>query len=300
MERKPYVDCLPVINQGKVRDTFGGTTMPNTLLIVATDAVSTFDISHKSLVPDKGQLLNALSIFWILEVLKDVPHHIVAFGKEIYEHLPTDRTYPADLHLRAVIVKKLNMTRVEFIRRKRLAGSLYSKFYVKELSNPYGIELEPNLQLMHSFSKPLFTPTTKTAKDIPLNSFAVEYLCPEETALTERVYQLGFGYAIRRGVEIIDTKMECGRDEDGVLHLGDEWLNGDSSRFVDPNTIVLGEMPPWQDKEIVRQDTKRQWGDGPQVPLEFPDTVLQQTSAAYHGIFEQLTGDTLKQFWRQF
>jgi len=300
MSRKPYMDCLPLRYQGKVRDSFNGTTMPDTFLIVATDAVSTHNVAHKSLVPDKGQLLNALSIFWIQEALKDIPHHIVAFGKEIYAHLPKGRAYPEDLHLRAIVVKELDMVPVEFIYRKRLAGSLYDKFYSKGLLNPYGIELEPNLSLMHPFDNPLFTPTTKTKTDDPLNTFTVEYLCPEETELTYGVYAAGFAYAKKRGIEIIDTKMECGRDKDGVLCLGDEWLNGDSSRFVDPDIIALDKMPPWQDKEIVRQDAVKQWAGGPKVPLEFSDEVLRKTSQAYHDIFEQLTGGTLEQFWKQF
>lgn len=94
--------------------------------------------------------------------------------------------------------------------------------------------------------------------------------------------------------------MECGRDKDGILYLADEWLTGDSSRFVDINDIVLGKMPPWKDKEILRQDAVKQWVGGPKVPLEFSDEVLKKTSDAYHEIFEQLTGGTLEQFWKRF
>lgn len=297
MNRKPYMNCLPVRHQGKVRDSFDGTTTPGTFLIIATDAVSTRNVAHKSLVPDKGYLLNALSIFWILEVLKRTPHHIVAFGKKIYEHLPKNRPYPDDLHMRAIVVKILKMVPVEFIERKRLCGSLYDKFYSKGLSNPYGIKLEPGLSLMHPFDQPIFTPTEKTATDDELNSNTVEYLLPEEVSMTHDVYRQGFEYAIKRGIEIIDTKEEVGRDKDGVLCLGDEWLTCDSSRFVDQNAISLGEMPPWQDKEIVRQDAMRQWANGPKVPLEFSEKILSDTSNAYHRIFEQLTGENMRSFF---
>ncbi len=300
MSRKPYMDCLPLRHQGKVRDSFNGTTTPGTFLIVTTDAISTHNVQHKSCVPDKGKILNALSIFWIQEVLKDIPHHVVAFGKEIYNHLPKNKKYPEDLYMRGIIVKELEMIPVEFIYRKRLAGSLYDKFYKNGLQNPYGIELEPNLPLMHAFDVPVFTPTTKTETDDPLDSFTVEYLCPKEIALTLSVYQLGFDYAKDCGIEIIDTKMECGRDKDGVLCLGDEWLTGDSSRFVASGVTALGKTPPWQDKEIVRQDAVKQWAGGPKVPLEFSDKVLQKTSGVYHDIFTKLTGVTLEQFWMLF
>lgn len=294
------MDCLPLRHQGKVRDSFGGTTTPGTFLIVSTDAVSTHNVSHKSLVPDKGKIINALSIFWMLETLKDIPNHVVAFGKDIYKHLPRGLPYPRDLHMRGVVVKELNMSHVEFIFRKRLAGSLYSRFYSNGLPNPYGIELPPDLPLMCPFGVPLFTPTEKTATDDGLHSKTVAYLLPEEVALTTKVYQLGFDFSKKCGIEIIDTKMECGRDKDGILYLADEWLTGDSSRFVDTNDIVLGKMPPWRDKEILRQDAMSQWAGGPKVPLDFSDEVLKETSNAYHEVFEQLTDGTLEQFWKQF
>ncbi|MFC1615111.1 phosphoribosylaminoimidazolesuccinocarboxamide synthase [Patescibacteria group bacterium] len=299
MNRKPYLSCLPLRHQGKVRDSFNGTTTPGTFLIVATNAISTHNVAHKSLVPDKGQLLNALSIFWKLEALKDVRTHIVAFGWDIYKHLPKGRSYPDDLHLRAVVVKVLDMVPVEFIYRDRLAGSLYDKFYTKGLPNPYGIELEQGLQLMHKFDTPIFTPTDKSETDEPLNSSDVALKYSEATSITRNVYELGFDYAKARGIDIIDTKEEGGYAEDGEFYLGDEWLNGDSSRFVASDAIIVGKMPPWQDKEIARQWAIKHWAGGKKVPLEFPDVVLQQTSAAYHGIFEQLTGGTLEQFWKQ-
>ncbi len=301
MKRKPYLDVLPLRHQGKVRDSFNGTLTPHTFLMVATDHASTHNVEHVSLIPTKGQILTALTVFWILEVLADIPHHVVAYGRKIYEHLPRDRNYPNDLHLRALIVLVLMMSPHEFIFRARMAGSLWKKFYSKGLPNPYGLDLPPGLQLMSPFDGSISTPTDKSATDEPENSAEIERSCPEEVVLMREVYRRGRTHAASVGIDIVDFKGEAGRDQDGHCRLADEFLNGDCCRFVRMNQIVIGQDPPWADKEILRQNAELQWGGKTTgLPLVFPDTVIGATVGAYRDMFQVLArGRTLEQFQRE-
>lgn len=300
MNRKPYFDTLPPKHQGKVRDMHEIPGHPDLLLIVATDAVSTHNVAHSSLIPGKGQILTAMTLFWAFGPLQDIPNHIVACGSDIYLYLPEGVEYPSDLHLRALVVRKLYVAPYEFIFRHRMAGSLWSEYYKKGLPNPYGIDLPPGLELMSPLDF-VFTPTDKSATDDPVNSRAIEVLCPQVVTLARKVYRRGYDFALARGIEIIDFKAEVGIDSDGRIRLADEWLTGDCCRFVEADKIVIGQEPPWFDKQIVRDAAVEQWGgkkSGP--PLEFPNDVIQKCSGAYHTAFERISGTTLEGFQEQY
>ena len=295
MNRKPYLTNLPFKHQGKVRDTYPIPGRPDLLLMVATDAVSTHNVAHLSFIPGKGQILTATTVFWARGPLQDIDTHIVAYGPRIYEY-PLGDGLPEDLHLRALVVKKLTMLPYELIFRKYLAGSLWAS-YQKGETNPYGIDLPTGLELMSPLQT-IFTPTEKSATDDPVNARAIEVLCPGAVMLARKVYERGHEFALARGINIIDFKAEVGVDSDGRLCLADEWLNGDCCREVDANKIVVGQDPPWADKEIARQEAVRLWGgkkSGP--PLEFPEDVISHCSGAYRNVFEQITGNTLEKFW---
>lgn len=296
MNRKPYLDTLPCKHQGKVRDTFEIPGHPDLLLMVATDAVSTHNVAHLSLIPQKGQILTATTVFWVRGPLQDIDTHIVAYGSRIYEYLPSEE-YPPDLHLRALVVKKLTMVPFELIFRRRMAGSLWSEYYKKGLPNPYGIDLPPGLELMSPLDFE-FTPTDKSATDDPVNSRAIEVMCPQVVALARKVDRRGYEFALSKGFNVIDSKAEVGVDSSGRICLGDEWLTGDCCRWVEDGKIVVGEDPPYADKEIVRQEAVRRWGGakkGP--PLEFPEDVICHCSGAYRNVFERISGNTFEEFW---
>lgn len=300
MNRKPYLDTLPLKHQGKVRDTFEIPGYPDLLLMVATDAVSTHNVAHLSLIPQKGQILTAMTVFWALGPLQDISTHIVAYGGDIYHYLPEGVEYPEDLHLRALVVRKLYMAPYEFIFRHRMAGSLWSEYYKKGLPNPYGIDLPSGLKLMSPLDF-VFTPTDKSATDDPVNARAIEVMCPQVVSLVRKVYRRGYDFALARGIEIIDFKAEAGVDSSGQICLADEWLTGDCCRFVPSDKIVVGEDPPWADKQIARDRAVNQWGgkkSGP--PLEFPDDVIQECSGAYHSVFERITGRSLGGFQDEY
>ncbi len=299
VRREPYVGCLELAHQGKVRDTYFTPMSDYLRLMVATDAISTHNVVHKSLVPNKGYALTALSIYSAMYIIPpDIKNHIVAFGKKIYDFLPKDRTYPADLHLRAIIVRAADVIPIEFIWRKYMAGSLWKKYYSKGIPNPYGLSLPDNLQLMSSFSGLIFTPTEKSETDDPLNSESVEVKYPEAVNISRRVYNVGRRHANQRGVEIVDSKCEIGvdRNGNGNLILVDEWLNSDCCRFSEKSAIIVGQEPPWLDKEIFRQYAEKVWNNDPKTPIDFPPEVIKEGSAKYEKAFELLSGQSLKQF----
>jgi len=228
----------------------------------------------------------------ILERYK-IPHHIVAHGKDVYSWLPKNIKHNGDLHLRSLVVKMLRMRKVEYIFRHFLAGSLHKNYYAKGLENPYGIFLPDGLQNMSFFVEPIFTPTDKSETDDPLNARDVVLKYPNEFELTRKVYKLCREYALTKGVDIIDTKLECAKDM-----IGDEIVTPDSSRFVRVSDIKEGENPPWLDKEIFRQYAEKQWGNGPKVPLEFPGEIIEKGRYAYLELLKTITGTNIQDILR--
>jgi phosphoribosylaminoimidazole-succinocarboxamide synthase len=127
------------------------------------------------------------------------------------------------------------------------------------------------------------------------------YFLPVSLALLARYTKGGYDFALSKGIEIIDFKAEVGIDSSGQIRLGDEWLTGDCCRFVETDKIVVGQEPPWADKQIVRDAAVELWGgkkSGP--PLEFPEDVIQKCSSAYRNVFERITGNTLEGFQSQY
>jgi len=287
---------LPQFHRGKVRQTYFIPGYQCLLLLVATDRLSTHNVVHKTTVPLKGQVLTALTVFWIQKILEPnkIPHHIVAYGKNIYDFLPKNKNYPDDLHLCAFVVIRLEMVPVEFIWRHYLTGSLYKNYYNKKLENPYGIYLPNGLQNMSFFERPIFTPTNKSENDEPLSAENIISRHCDEVLLTGKIYRLCREYALTKGIEIIDTKLECGK---GIV--GDEIVTPDSSRFTKTN-ITKGIDSPWLDKEIFRQDAEKQWGAGPKAPLEFSGDVIDKGMRAYLELFEVITDIPLVDFQEKY
>lgn len=299
--RKPLLNNLELIHQGKVRDMYKIPYMSDLLLMMASNAVSTHNVPHKSLISGKGQCLTALMVFW-LPLLKEakIPHHVYKYGHDIFSYLPGKRSdYPDDLHLRAVIIRKLKPIPVEFIWRKYLTGSLWSKFYSKGIESPYQIDLPEGLKLMHKFDEPIFTPTDKSESDDPLPSGQTTIAYPEATELGLRLYKLGMKWANERNLEYVDFKCEFGVNSHGDTILMDEWLNTDSCRIVVLQNIKEGENPVWYDKQVIRDKAEELWGGGKKVPLEFPEETIREASARFYEIFERMTGKSLKAFQKE-
>lgn len=297
---------LSLLYQGKTRETYTISEHPWLLLMVTSDRLSTHNVVHKSLVKRKGQILTALTIFWLTEVLTDTPNHLVAWGRKIYDYLPKQE-YPPELHLQAIVARRLVIDPIEHIFRAYLAGSLWSKFYSKGLPDPYGLNLPPGLPLMHQFQTPIFTPTDKSKTDDERNAAEIERAYPTQVVLARSVFDQGRAFAQTKGVELVDTKEEVGfylpddpiREEVEFPNspiVGDEVLTPDSSRFTLLEDIREGIDPPWLDKQIARDEAERAWAGGEKVPLKFSPAVISSLQDAYHGVFYMLTGMSLAEF----
>lgn len=294
----PALTTLKLVHQGKTRDTFG-TKSSDRLLIVATQRLSTHNIIHLSEVPHKEEVLTALTIFWLTELLekRGIKHHLVSYGTDIYRNLPGGRSdYPTDLHHRAIVVKKLSMVPVEFIYRGYLAGSLFKSFYSKGLPNPYGISLKEGLPLMTPFPHPLFTPTDKSETDEPLDATATSVTYPDASHISLQVFIMVRDHLRALGLELVDSKFEVGMDELGDVTIADEITTPDSSRFCELSEITLGSEPPWLDKQLARDEAERIWGNGKKYPLKFSPEIIRKLSDTYLGIFHRITGRKLQDY----
>lgn len=300
----PIIENLPLIHQGKTRDTFE-TRDPAHLLIVATDRLSTHDIIHRCNVLHKGEVLTALTVFWITQLLGSdtrINHHLKAYGKEIYDYLPGQRAdYPDDLHYRAIIVRRLDMIPVEFIYRSYLSGSLFKKYYSIGIDNPYGVELGKNLKLMCRFRTPVFTPTEKSATDDPLRSLNVRHYHPAASEMTLRAFSLIQAYLRSRNIVLIDGKFEAGKFlESDTVAVGDEIATPDSSRFCEFSEIKEGKDPSWLDKQIARDEAERIWGSEPKRPLAFGPELVDKLSDTYRRLLARITDLDLQEFQNQY
>jgi phosphoribosylaminoimidazole-succinocarboxamide synthase len=274
---------------GKVRDVFD---LGDKLLMVVTDRISAFDVILPCGVPDKGKVLNRLSLFW-LEFLGMKNHLITANVAEYPEVL---KPYAADLDGRSMLVKKVNMVEVECIARGYLTGSGWKEYQKSQTVN--GAALRAGYQNASKLDEVLFTPTTKAAigdHDEAIDFAATEKLVGAKTAADLRSATIGLytkaaEHAAARGIIIADTKFEFGKDADGSLILADEVLTPDSSRFWPKESYKVGSNPPSLDKQYVRD-----WLDSinfnhqPPGPV-LPDEVIAKTREIYVKAYEALSG----------
>ncbi len=276
-----------LVHSGKVRDTYSIPGHPNLLLVVASDRISTHNVVHRSLIPGKGIILTDITKFWMIYLQeKGIQTHMVASGVDVFDYLPSlPESLENQFFGRSIIVKRLDMIPIEFIFRKRMAGSLWSG-YTKGIPNPYGLDIPPGLQLMSKFSEPLFTPTDKSETDEPLLDKEVRTQHKEAYEIALLAYMLVYKHMKKRaGIEIVDTKLELGRDPDtGEIVVADECFTPDSSRFVCSQNIVIGREPEWMDKQFVREEAEKIWNGGKKSPLEFSKKTIQGTIDRYREI----------------
>ncbi|MDE3275760.1 MAG: phosphoribosylaminoimidazolesuccinocarboxamide synthase [Verrucomicrobiota bacterium] len=274
---------------GKVRDVYD---LGDKLLMVVTDRISAFDVILPCGVPDKGKVLNQLSLFW-MDFLGMKNHLITANVDEYPVEL---QPYKEDLRGRSMLVKKVKMIDVECIARGYLTGSGWKEYQKHGTVN--GERLREGYQNASKLDAVLFTPTTKAAigaHDEAIDYRQTEALVGAETAkllkdATIGLYTKAADYALVHGVIIADTKFEFGMDSDGSLILADEVLTPDSSRFWPKALYSVGKNPPSLDKQFVRD-----WLDSinfnhqPPGPV-LPDDVVNRTREIYVKAYEELSG----------
>ena len=291
---------LPLFIRGKVRDTYD---LGNLLLIVATDRISAFDSVLPCGIPDKGLVLNQLSIFWFRQTANLVPNHLLEAVDDVHcldSYLLTEDRFPYPSYLagRSMVVKKARRIPVECVVRGYLSGSAWAEY--QQHGTISGFSLPKGLQESQELPQPLFTPTTKaeTGHDQPLTMDEIKRLVGETLAEEIKqkslaVYNYAREYARARGIIIADTKLEFGLDDDRLI-LIDELLTPDSSRFWDAELYKVGQPQPSYDKQPVRDWLVQSgWNKEPPAPT-LPTEVIEATTKRYEQAYERLTGRKLR------
>jgi len=289
-----------ILHRGKVRDTYA--VDDDTLLMVATDRISAFDVVLQNGIPGKGQVLNRISSFWFDKTAHIVPNHFLCLAdspdlKSLYGDNEFLTTLPQNIARQAMIVRKAERIDIECIVRGYITGQAWLE-YLRE-GTVWGLAMPSDMVEGTPFPEPLFTPTTKAEEghDENMTQEQVEDMAGKELAqqlkiISKQVYAYADKYARGQGIILADTKMEFGL-LDGKLILIDELLTPDSSRFWDAEGYYPGKSQPNYDKQFVRDYLSDQgWNQEPPAPL-LPDEVVSETTKRYQEAYKRLTGELI-------
>lgn len=316
---EPLKDKL--IHQGRVRDTYK--IDDDALLVVATDRISIFGFVLPAQIPRKGEVLTALTHFWLTQILNDLPHHLLYhpdrnLASETAQY--GEKIRPE----RCLLVQKAYIPPYKMVFRWHLGGSAYREY--EKTGKISGVAFPAGIPKWERLSKPACTPSTKSATGHDINVSGAEFFEKmgengwRASLLFELAYNRAYIYAASRGVLILDTKFE------GLDMIADEVLTPDSSRFTTPDSwrkaISLKKDPDFYDKEPIRN-----WGKTVPTPftensqpviginnlnperrehLDFvhaiavPQYILLEASERYKHIFERLTGMTLLDYQQKY
>ncbi|NDC07789.1 MAG: phosphoribosylaminoimidazolesuccinocarboxamide synthase [Oxalobacteraceae bacterium] len=280
------IKSLPLLGRGKVRDNYA--VGDDKLLIVTTDRLSAFDVVMSEPIPGKGKVLNQMSDFWFDKLGHIVPNHLTGVAPETV--VASDEV--SQVSGRAVVAKRLQPILVEAVVRGYLIGSGWKDY--QSSGAVCGIPLPTGLKLAAKLPQPIFTPAAKA--DLGEHD--------ENISFDDMVSRIGkdlaeqiraADYAATRGIIIADTKFEFGLDDQGKLHLMDEVLTADSSRFWPADSYAEGISPPSFDKQFVRDylETLKDWNKTAPAPT-LPAEVIEKTGAKYREALQRLTGNELK------
>jgi len=292
---KSSIKSLPLLGHGKVRDNYAVGT--DKILIVTTDRLSAFDVVMNEPIPGKGMVLNQMSDFWFEKLGHIVPNHLTGVTPESV--VAQDEV--EQVKGRAVVAKRLQPILVEAVVRGYIIGSGWKDY--QATGSICGIKLPEGLQQADKLPQPIFTPAAKAdlgEHDENISFEEMEKKIGAELAARIRdvaikLYTTAADYAATKGIIIADTKFEFGLDDNGVLHLMDEVLTADSSRFWPADSYRPGISPPSYDKQFVRDylETLTDWQKTPPAPA-LPAEVIEKTQAKYFEAIERLTGEKLK------
>ncbi|MBC8145647.1 MAG: phosphoribosylaminoimidazolesuccinocarboxamide synthase [bacterium] len=281
---------LKLWRRGKVRDVYD---LDTSLLFVATDRISAYDVVMSEPIPGKGELLTAMSLFWFDKLKGIVPNHLITADVEQY---PAEcRSYSDQLQGRSMLVMKTQPLPIECVARGYLAGSGWAEY--SESHSVCGVQLPEGLAQSSKLPSPIFTPATKAEEGHDMNITFEEAaaLVGEEVAMNVRdltlaIYRMAAEIALERGIIIADTKFEFGIDKGGELILIDEVLTPDSSRFWLGSTYEPGREQHNFDKQFLRDYLESTGWNKTPPPPSLPDEVIQGTAARYREALAYLTG----------
>jgi len=284
----PEIGGATHVHSGKVRDLYR--LESGDLLMVASDRISAYDFVLDTTIPDKGEILTRMSLWWFEQLTELVPHHIVSAD------------VPAAVRGRAVVCRQLEMFPVECVARGYLTGSGLADY--RATGEVCGVTLPDGLEDGSRLPEPIFTPATKATlghhdENVSYDAVVAE-VGPADAAalrgLTLKVYARAEEMARECGIILADTKFEFGRDDDGRIVLADEALTPDSSRFWPADQWQPGRTQPSYDKQIVRDwltSAESGWDrTSGEAPPPLPPEVVELTRAKYVEAYERLTGAT--------
>ena len=281
---------LPLIGRGKVRDIYS--VDEKHLLIVTTDRLSAYDVILPDPIPGKGEVLTKISLFWFRMMADIIDNQLTELNVDDV----VDDVKTCDLiRDQALVVKRLKPLPIEAVVRGYLIGSGWRDYL--DTGQVCGIDLPEGLQQADKLPETLFTPASKAEAgdhDENISFEQVVNLIGENLAIKVRdvsiqIYDRAAAYALQRGIIIADTKFEFGLDHEGRLHIIDEVLTPDSSRFWPVDKYEVGGSPPSFDKQFVRDhlDTL-DWdktAPGPVLPTE----ILERTANKYREALDRMT-----------
>lgn len=281
---------LPLLARGKVRDMYA--VGDDKLLIIASDRISAFDVILDDPIPGKGQVLTELTEFWLKKLAHIIPNHETGIR-------PEDVVAPDEVEQvqgRAMVVKRLKPVLVEAVARGYIIGSGWKDY--QATGSVCGVQLPAGLKQASKLPSPIFTPAAKAEVGAHDENVSFEHvvnvvgreLAEQIRDVTLRLYTEASEYAATKGIIIADTKFEFGLDDKGQLHLMDEVLTPDSSRFWPADTYAEGTSPASFDKQFVRDWLETQvWDKTPPAP-RLPQEVAEKTAAKYREALERLRG----------
>ena len=283
------ITSLPLIARGKVRDIYA--VGDDKLLLVTSDRLSAYDVILPTPIPHKGEILISLANFWFQKLAHVVPNQLTGIDPETVV-APDER---GQVRGRAIVVNKYKVLPIEAVVRGYLEGSGWVEY--QQSQSVCGIPLPAGLQRASKLPEPIFTPATKAEAgehDENINFATCEKIigaarAAEVRAIAIRLYTEAADYALTKGIIIADTKFEFGLDVGGKLHLIDEALTPDSSRFWPLATYKIGESPESFDKQDLRN-----WLDAigfnrqPPAPI-VPADIAQKTSDKYREALNRLS-----------
>ena len=289
------MEALKPVKEGKVREIYDN---GDTLIMVATDRISCFDVILNNIVTKKGTVLTQMSKFWF-DMTKDIiPNHMISVDvNDMPEYFRT----PA-FEGKSMLCRKLNMLPVECIVRGYITGSGWASY--QKTGEVCGIKLPQGLKESDKLPEPIYTPSTKAEigdhdENISYEQ-SIEYLekrFPGKGAeyaeklkdCTIALYKKCADYALSKGIIIADTKFEFGLDEDGNIVLGDEMITPDSSRIWPLDGYEAGHSQPSFDKQFARDWLKSHEGHNWTLPQEIVDKTIEKYLEGY----KKLTGKEL-------
>jgi phosphoribosylaminoimidazole-succinocarboxamide synthase len=289
---RPALSDYQHLASGKVREIYS--IDGDHLLFVASDRISAYDYVLDSLIPDKGRILTAMSVFFFDYISEQIqaPNHLAG--------PPDDPRIPEEVLGRALVVRKLAMLPIECVARGYLTGSGLLDY--QRDGTVCGIALPPGLVEASRFDQPLFTPATKAElgehdENISFDRTIDIVGAARANQLRERTLQIygqAADHALTKGIIIADTKFEFGVDADDNVVLADEVFTPDSSRYWPADTYREGEVQPSFDKQFVRnwltgeESGWDRYGSTPPPPL--PDNIVEATRARYIEAYERISG----------